>query len=103
LGKLLRNEFKDIRHVIEFDLTQSDDRRIWEFARQHRFTIVTRDRDFFERALLLGPPPKIVWLRLGNAMTSGFADLLLQSKMALEAFESDPQAAFLALPPGFRI
>ncbi|MEB3217215.1 MAG: DUF5615 family PIN-like protein [Nostocales cyanobacterium 94392] len=43
---------------------------IWEFAKNQEFCIVTQDADYAERSRLYGSPPKIIWLRCGNALTS---------------------------------
>jgi predicted nuclease of predicted toxin-antitoxin system len=42
------------------------DTRIWEYAREHDLVIVTKDADFFEKALFFSTPPRIVWVRHGN-------------------------------------
>ena len=33
------------------------------------YTIVTKDADFRQRSFLLGPPPKVIWIGLGNCST----------------------------------
>ena len=45
---------------------QMTDSEIWEYAKQNDYIIITKDTDFFERIILLGTPPKIIWIRLGN-------------------------------------
>ncbi len=45
---------------------QITDSELWNYAKRHDMIILTRDTDFFDRFLLLGPPPKVVWIRLGN-------------------------------------
>lgn len=40
------------------------------------FCIVTQDADFAERSRLYGSPPKVVWLRCGNATTSEVEGIL---------------------------
>ncbi|MGH8568854.1 MAG: DUF5615 family PIN-like protein [Gammaproteobacteria bacterium] len=47
-------------------MERADDKAIWDYARQHGFTIVTQDSDFHELSVLYGSPPKIVWLKCGN-------------------------------------
>ena len=36
-------------------------------ARNEDFAIVSKDTDFRERSYLVGAPPKVVWLDVGNA------------------------------------
>ncbi len=45
---------------------QASDTLLWEYARERNWIILTRDTDFFDRLILYGSPPKIVWVRLGN-------------------------------------
>jgi predicted nuclease of predicted toxin-antitoxin system len=54
-------------HVSDQPGLNLDDRAIFEFARQHGFTILTKDEDFAALATLADKPAAVVWLRLGNA------------------------------------
>jgi predicted nuclease of predicted toxin-antitoxin system len=45
----------------------------------------------------LGPPPKIVWIGVGNCTTDEVGALLRERRAEIAAFVADPQAAFLAL------
>lgn len=45
---------------------QPTDLELWSVARDKDLTILTRDADFFDRIIIEGPPPKIIWVRLGN-------------------------------------
>ncbi len=67
LPRRLADLFPDSAHVRSLALDQSPDDQIWEFAKVHDFCIVTQDSDFAERSRLYGAPPKVVWLRCGNA------------------------------------
>lgn len=57
---------------------QPTDRELWIHARQHDWTILTRDTDFFDRIMLEGPPPKVIWIRLGNIRKAELVNLLLR-------------------------
>ncbi len=59
--------------------------------------IVTKDSDFHQRSLLLGQPPKVIWLRVGNCPTETVVHLLRSSSAEIRDFHSDPVAAFLVL------
>ena len=52
--------------VGEVGLLNADDFQIWEYARQHGFSVVTFDRDIPDIGAVRGFPPKIIWLRTGN-------------------------------------
>lgn len=54
------------RHIREFGLKESEDLDIWEHAKANDFVIVTKDKDFQQRSLLYGHPPKVVRLLVGN-------------------------------------
>ena len=73
------------------------DEAIWSFARDHGFTLVSKDDDFRSLALVRGAPPKVVWLQIGNAPTSKVADLLRANFLALEAFSNEPAEALISL------
>ena len=55
----------DCCHATELG-QQPTDSLLWNHARERNWTILTRDTDFFDRIMLQGPPPKVIWVRLGN-------------------------------------
>ena len=98
--RLLRDidsAFPGSRHVGDLDLTTEDDEKIWRVASDHGFVIVSKDSDFFHRALLRGHPPKVVHLRVGNCATNRIRDLLLNSVTVIHEFISDPVESLLIL------
>ncbi len=51
----------------DLGLRDSDDREIFQAARdQGDVVIMSKDSDFVELALRLGPPPRILWLTCAN-------------------------------------
>ncbi len=56
-------------HVHQCGLGSADDAAIWEHAKTNGFPIVSKDSDFEVRSVLLGLPPKIVWVGAGNGTT----------------------------------
>ncbi len=93
----LSAEYPLSQHVRDVGLVDATDPAIWQYAKQHGFVVVSKDVDFQQRALLLGHPPKIVWLRVGNASTTMVEDLLRNRHTELLAFEADATGAFLVL------
>ena len=67
LVKSLGDLFPDSLHVRLIGLAQADDLMIWNHAKEHGLVIVTQDSDYPDWNKFLGAPPKIVWLRCGNA------------------------------------
>jgi predicted nuclease of predicted toxin-antitoxin system len=49
---------------------------VWAWSKQHGFTIVSKDTDFYQRAIVFGSPPKFIWLRVGNCPTRLITSLL---------------------------
>ena len=97
LVSLLAAEFPGSQHVRNAGMASAPDSAVWAYAVSQRLAIVSKDTDFQQRALLMGPPPKGVWVRLGNCSTAAVATLLRARQADLLAFEADPNASFLAL------
>jgi predicted nuclease of predicted toxin-antitoxin system len=53
------------------------DTEIWDHAKAQGFVIVTKDTDFYDRILLEGEPPKVVWIRIGNMRRKQFETFIL--------------------------
>ena len=51
----------------ELSLRDAEDEAIREEAKRGGYIVVTKDEDFARMAWRLGPPPQVLWLRLGNA------------------------------------
>ncbi len=85
-------------HVKSHRLIHTDDVRIWSFAREHGYAIVSKDADFHQRSLVFGHPPKLVFLRIGSCQTSRITELLRSNHILLSAFDADPDASILVLP-----
>jgi predicted nuclease of predicted toxin-antitoxin system len=85
-------------HVREFGLQTASDAEVWSFAKANGFDILSKDSDFHQMSFLYGPPPKVVWVRLGNCTTDQVREALLRHADRLAAFREDEQAAFVVLP-----
>lgn len=84
-------------HVLSIGLAGASDRAIWEHAGAHGFVLVTKDEDFHRLSALIGPPPKVIWICLGNCATSDVAQLLRSEVDTVREFVQHEEAAFLAL------
>jgi predicted nuclease of predicted toxin-antitoxin system len=51
--------------VADVGLASARDRAIWTYAAEHGFLLVTKDEDFQRLSVLLGGPPKVIWIGLG--------------------------------------
>lgn len=56
--------------VRDRNLRDATDEEIFAAAREADVVIITKDKDFAELLMRLGPPPKVIWLRCGNTSES---------------------------------
>ena len=96
----LRDIWTDVAHVRAVGLAAADDSAIWAYARQHGFTIVSKDGDFNGRSSLYGAPPKVIWLALGNSSTSEIERGLRSHRDEIETFATEPDTTLLLIEPG---
>lgn len=73
-------------HVRDLGMASAGDLEIWRHAEVAGFTIVSKDGDFHQMSLLYGAPPKVVWLRVGNASTHEITQLMRSRFDAMDAF-----------------
>ncbi len=84
-------------HVRDVGLLGQSDESIWRFARDRGFAVTTKDSDFEQRAVFRGPPPKVVWIRLGNRSTNEVARILRAYAEAIRRFLEEQETAILIL------
>lgn len=89
-------------HVRETGLLGADDLQIWNHAAEHGFLLASKDTDFYERSLVFGAPPKIIWLRTGNSTVNETIALLRDHYIVIRHFSDDTTATFLPLTPSRR-
>ena len=97
LCQTIADLFPNSSHVRPLGLSEVADRMLWDFAKANGFTIVTQDVDFAEMAALLGPPPKVIWLRAGNQASLAVAASLRRHAEIIRAFDADDDAACLEI------
>ena len=95
LARDLADLFPGSSHVHLDGLGSADDRAIWDFARQRGFVIVSKDSDFHDLSVLLGAPPKVIWLRTGNCGTTALGALLRAQAIRLHDFDSSDASVLL--------
>ncbi len=98
LPRLLDELYQGSTHVRAVGLRDADDTRVWEYAKQHGFALVSKDSDFQARSLLYGSPPKFIWLRVGNCTVQAIEELLRKHSATIHTFGMDPQKSHLMLP-----
>ena len=98
LPALLAPEFPGAEQVLLAGLATADDRTVWAYAAAHGLAIVSKDADFQKLSLALGPPPKVLWLRVGNGPTRDIEALLRSRAGDIRVFLGDPGLPLLELP-----
>lgn len=78
-------------------LDRASDTEVWDYAAEHGYLIVSKDADFHQRSLLLGAPPKVAWLRIGNCTTAESAEVLRERYFEIRRFVEESDADFLVL------
>jgi predicted nuclease of predicted toxin-antitoxin system len=84
-------------HVRTVGLAEATDRTVWDYAKTHGLMLVSFDSDFAELTALLGPPPKVIWLRCGNQPTAVIATILRDHVETIAAFEADSRRAWKSI------
>ncbi len=97
LTKKLGDVFPGSEQVRLVGMHEAGDDEIWEYARVHGFTVVSKDSDYNERSALLGHPPKVVWLRCGNQTTAHVEQLIRSRLNELRSFELNETAGCIEI------
>ena len=100
LAEALADVYPGSAHVQGCGLGSAQDEVVWKYAKDHGFTIVSKDSDFQERAVLRGSPPKIVWLRAANCTTAQIENLLRATHATVARFINDDEESCLLLDFG---
>jgi predicted nuclease of predicted toxin-antitoxin system len=97
LPQRLIDLFPDSLHVRDVGMKATIDPIVWDYAKEHDLMIVSKDSDMHDLSLVLGNPPKVIWLRLGNCSTSQVEGVLRREFNAIELFYRDPNLSLIAL------
>ena len=95
LPGLLAAKFPGSQHVRELGLKGRTDEEIWRYAGANGFAIVSKDKDFYSRAVLFGAPPKFIWLGLGNCTRADLLALIQRHESDIFAFANSPEAVLI--------
>ena len=97
LPQRLIDIFPDSLHVRDVGMKATIDPVVWDYAKKQDLMIVSKDSDMHDLSLVLGNPPKVIWLRLGNCSTSQVEGLLRRDFHAIELFYRDATLSLIAL------
>jgi predicted nuclease of predicted toxin-antitoxin system len=93
----LADLFPESNHVWHLRLHDVPDPEVWLYAREHNFTVMSKDADFSEVSMQLGYPPKLIWLRIKNWSTDQIEELIRSSYPRIVNFSSAPDRGILIL------
>jgi predicted nuclease of predicted toxin-antitoxin system len=67
---ILKEHFGECAHMDDIPELEfpAKDAKIWQYAKDNEYTIITRDNDFNDLIAIRDFPPKIIWLRTGIAV-----------------------------------
>jgi predicted nuclease of predicted toxin-antitoxin system len=97
LCTLLSDLFPGSQPVRELGLDRSDDRIVWQRAKDNGFMLVSQDSDFADMAAHYGHPPKVIWLRCGNQPVATVEALLRRHAKNISEFDQNITAACLEI------
>lgn len=83
---MLQVAFPLSKHVSDEHINHLSDLEIWQFAIQHDYIIVTKDKDFYYLSNTFGSPPKVVWLTVGNCRNKDIIQLLIDKQNDIKLF-----------------
>ena len=95
LPRLVAATFPGSLHVRDLGLMGCADEEIWNYASANGFTIVSKDKDFYQRALLFGAPPKFIWLCLGNCTRDDLLALIRRQEREILTFETSAESVLV--------
>ncbi|MGA7414612.1 MAG: DUF5615 family PIN-like protein [Bryobacteraceae bacterium] len=87
--------FPGMAHVRDVGLKEASDPRIWEWAKQNGFTVLSADADFVALSQRLGCPPKVIHLPRCDFPFRVIEDLLRRNAIRISEFEKDADAPLL--------
>ena len=97
LSSRLQDQFPGSLHIREVLTRRARDPSIWSYARDNGFVIVTKDTDYRRLSNERGYPPKVIWIRNGDASTAVVESLLRDHYDDILAFEQNPARGFIEL------
>lgn len=93
----LQDHFPDSVHIASLHLDTASDQKVWNYAKEHSYTIVTKDSDFNDLCALYHFPPHIIWLRLGNSRIEIAEAALLHHKARICEMIQDNGAGIIEI------
>ena len=72
----LQSRRHNAEHLFHLGLLDATDTEIWRRAEVENLVIVSKDVDFYDRALVFGAPPQVVHVSVGNCSNARLLEIL---------------------------
>jgi len=95
----LRQRGHAASHLVDLQSLRLADKLVWTLAASRQEIIISKDMDFYECALLLGKPPQVLLIAVGNCSNDDLITALGASWANIEA-ELTGGARLVTLRPG---
>ena len=82
-------------HVTLVELGSTPD-AVWEYAKAHQFTFLTKDKDFASLSMTWGAPPKVILLQTCKCSTDTIERIVRDNAIRSD-FENDTKRSLLIL------
>jgi predicted nuclease of predicted toxin-antitoxin system len=81
----LRGRGHEAEHLADLNLLTATDTQLWDRCKVQRLVVVTKDVDFYDRALVLGAPPQVLHFAVGNCSNTRLFEILASEWTDIEA------------------
>lgn len=95
--KLIAFSNLGLSHVVLVGFERADDYSVWNFAKANDYVILTKDDDFTILLTLLGYPPKVILLKLGNSANQAVIAALQTQRELIEKELADAAVGLVAI------
>lgn len=93
----LADLFPGSEHVWHLGLHDVPDEAVWLYAREHDYTVVSKDADFSEISMQHGYPPKLIWLQIKNWSTDQVEALIRARYHSIRELPANAERGILVL------
>ena len=97
LVTVLADIFPESVHVDRIGLGGGSDNEVSIYAKNNDYIVVSKDSDFYDKSILLGHPPKIIWIKRGNCSNRQIQLLLRNKADAIRSFNDNPDLSFIQI------
>jgi predicted nuclease of predicted toxin-antitoxin system len=93
----LADIFPDPAHVDRIGLGGGLDDDVWRYAKDNGFMVVSKDSDFYEKSILHGHPPRVIWVKRGNCANRQIQLLLRNKADIIAEFYQNDRVSFIRI------